>query len=140
MHIPTGQVVHSAILPSSGQDNVLGDLVTSDNLIYTTDSIGGAVYRYSVADGLVEKVANATASSDYGIDGLYRHGNTLVAIQNGIRPHRVSAPDFDEPTLGAVVGDRLFFVANSQWNRFDRDNELPDQLAGPIILSVAIEE
>ena len=25
----------------------------------------------------------------------------------------------DEPTLGAVVGDSLFYVATSQWEKFD---------------------
>jgi len=85
---------------------------------------------------------------------LYRHGNELIAIQNGIRPHRVVAyrlsddgvsieasrtlasnlPEFDEPTLGVVRGDDFYFVANSHWNRFDTENRLPDGLSGPIIL------
>ena len=89
---------------------------------------------------------------------MYRHGNKLVAIQNGIRPHRVTAfeldddglsirrgwtlvanlPEFDEPTLGVVRGDDLYFVANSHWNRFDRDNRLPEGLTGPIILKLSL--
>lgn len=105
---------------------------------------------------LVEKLAVPATASDYGIDGLYRHGNRLIAIQNGIRPHRVTAfaladdglavesaeilamnlPEFDEPTLGTIVGDDLYFVANSHWNRFDADNNLPDDLSGPIVLKL----
>jgi hypothetical protein len=103
-------------------------------------------------------VAPPDSVSDYGIDGLYRHGNRLIAIQNGIQPHRVVAmklsgdglaiesseilamnlPEFDEPTLGTVVGDDFYFVANSHWNRFDADNNLPDDLVGPIVLKIGL--
>jgi hypothetical protein len=106
----------------------------------------------------MQKLRVPSGTTDYGIDGLYRHGNKLVAIQNGIRPHRVTAfeldddglsirrgwtlvanlPEFDEPTLGVVRGDDLYFVANSHWNRFDRDNRLPEGLTGPIILKLSL--
>ena len=33
---------------------------------------------------------------------------------------------FDEPNLGTVVGDEFYFIANSHWNRFDRDGNLPE--------------
>ena len=74
-----------------------------------------------------------------GIDGLIWHRGALLAIQNGITPHRVvrfrlgergSAIDsaeillmndarFDEPTLGVVTNDALLLVANSHWGKFD---------------------
>jgi hypothetical protein len=68
-----------------------------------------------------------------GIDGLYRVGESLIGVQNGTAPPRLlrfgveaeritsvevldaghpSAPD---PTLGVVVGDRFFYIGNSQW-------------------------
>ena len=68
-----------------------------------------------------------------GIDGLYRVGESLIGVQNGSAPPRLlrlrldgdritsvealdaghpSAPD---PTLGVVVGERFFFIGNSQW-------------------------
>jgi sugar lactone lactonase YvrE len=129
---------------------------TGDQL-YVADYIGG-LYRISLSDGAMHKLRVPRGTTDYGIDGLYRHGNTLVAIQNGIRPHRVTAfeldedglsirrgrtlaanlPEFDEPTLGVVRGDEFYFVANSHWNRFDRDNRLPEGLSGPIILKLSL--
>jgi sugar lactone lactonase YvrE len=129
---------------------------TGDHL-YVADYIGG-LYRISLSDGATQKLRVPSGTTDYGIDGLYRHGNKLVAIQNGIRPHRVTAfeldddslsirrgwtlvanlPEFDEPTLGVVRGDDLYFVANSHWNRFDRDNRLPEGLTGPIILKLSL--
>ena len=202
LDLETLDISERARLPVVEGGQVLGDLVIADEeTIYTTDSIDGPVYRYSItdgeysilvpkgvfgspqglvldvagdylyvadyigglyrvrlADGDVEKVTVPDATSDYGIDGLYRHGNRLIAIQNGIQPHRVVAfslsddglaietaeilamnlPEFDEPTLGAVVGDEFYFVANSHWNRFDEDNNLPEDLTGPIVLEIKL--
>jgi sugar lactone lactonase YvrE len=202
LDLDTLEIGHRARLPVNGNDQVLGDLVIADNdTIYTTDSIDGPVYRYSIADdeystlvpkgvfgspqglvldansehlyvadyigglyrvsldnGAVERLSVPASISDFGIDGLYRHGNRLIAIQNGIQPHRVVAlslsadglaikssetlamnlPEFDEPTLGTIVGDDFYFVANSHWNRFDADNNLPDDLVGPIVLKIGL--
>ncbi len=197
----SGEIKVAAELPQQAEQHVLGDLVIAGDDVYTTDSIGGALYRYDIAtdefhtvigpgrwvspqglvldargesmyvadyasglyrvsldDGAIVRLAVAKGISDYGIDGLYRWGNDLIVIQNGIRPHRVVAltlsddglaviasrtlasnlPEFDEPTLGTVVGDEFWFVANSHWNRFDLEDQLPDGLSGPIILKVRL--
>jgi len=125
--------------------------------LYVADYVGG-LFRVSLSDNAVERVVAPYSVSLFGIDGLYRYGNDLIAIQNGIRPHRVVAlalsedglsviesrtlarnlPQFDEPTLGTVVGNDFYFVANSHWNRFDRDGNLPDDLTGPLILKVSL--
>ena len=138
----------------SPQGLVLDD---TGEFLYVADYIGG-LYRVTLASGEVDKVINEANVTDYGIDGLYRHGDELVAIQNGVRPHRVIAlkvgdgglsiiagriiasnlDEFDEPTLGFVSGDDFYFVANSHWNRFDADNKLPPDLSGPIILKVSL--
>lgn len=90
-----------------------------------------------------------------GIDGLIRDGHDLIAIQNGSNPHRIlrlelsedgdavtrvrvlaaNLPQWDEPTLGLLVGGRLVYVANSQWNRFV-DGDLPalTELSDPRIM------
>jgi sugar lactone lactonase YvrE len=127
------------------------------NFLYVADYIGG-LYRVSVQDGSMAKVGVPVGMSDYGIDGLYRYGDELIAIQNGSRPNKVVAlqlgdngmslasirllaanlKEFDEPTLGVVHGDDFFFAANSHWNRFDRENKLPEGLSGPIILKLPL--
>lgn len=129
----------------------------SGGYLYVADYIGG-LYRVSVQDGSLVKVQVPENVSDYGIDGLYRNGSELLLIQNGVRPHRVAAlqlndsgravtgarvlasnlEGFDEPTLGTIHGDDFIFVANSHWNRFDADNQLPDGLAGPLILKIPL--
>ena len=96
-----------------------------------------------------------------GIDGLERHGNDLIAIQNGIQPPRVVRIVLDadglgidtvetlerahhlyrEPTLGTVVGDDLIYVAASQWQSFDTDGKLlVDQLVEPTILRLPLTD
>ncbi len=202
LNLATHKIDHRAELAAAEHSQVLGDLVIADDdTIYTTDSLTGVLYRYSIsdnefsvvvdsgkfvspqglvldasgkmlfvadyvgglyrvrlADGEVERLVSGDSVSTYGIDGLYRHGNELVAIQNGIRPHRVvtfslsdnglsitgsrtlarNLPEFDEPTLGTIVGDDFYFIANSHWNRFDRNNNLPDGLSNPLILKVPL--
>jgi len=95
-----------------------------------------------------------------GIDGLTVYQGDLIAIQNGVRPHRVlriavdigtrsvrrvdvlqmNHPAFIEPTLGVVVGKELFYVANSQWGRFDKGVIWPvEKLKEPVILKLGLE-
>ena len=204
INLSSGEVDVRALLPEGEQAMVLGDLVIADkDTIYTTESLTGAVLRYSIsanefrevatagamrsaqglvldaggehlyvadyvgglfrialADNTLERVTSPDSISLYGIDGLYRHGDELIAIQNGIRPHRVMAlelsadglsvtagrvlamnlPEFDEPTLGTVLDGDFYFVANSHWNRFDRDGNLPDGLSGPIVLKTELDD
>ncbi len=76
-----------------------------------------------------------------GTDGLYRVGNTLLAVQNGTTPNRVvrvlldtamtrvldaevlerAKPAVSDPTHGVMVGGTFFFIARSGWDRV-RDN------------------
>lgn len=73
-----------------------------------------------------------------GIDGLYCRGKELIAIQNGVQPHRVlrlhvnngftqidridvlesNHELFPEPTLGVVVDDFFYYVGNSMISPF----------------------
>jgi sugar lactone lactonase YvrE len=125
--------------------------------LYISDYVGG-LFRIQLSDFSVTRVMADPSVSLFGIDGLYRHGNELIAIQNGIRPNRVAGfklsedgtsitesrviarnlPEFDEPTLGTIVGEEFLFIANSHWNRFDRDGNLAEGLDGPIILKIKL--
>lgn len=95
-----------------------------------------------------------------GIDGLYLVRGRLVGVQNGVEPHRVIRltldsrrdslvgtevlermhPKYSEPTLGVLVGGDLFYIANSQWERFGETGEVtrPDQLELPVVLRLRL--
>lgn len=121
--------------------------------VYLADYSTG-IWRIGL-DGSHTALAPPEGAELRGIDGLYRDGDRLVAIQNGTRVHRIlllrlaadaerieavdvlaqAGEHWIEPTLGTIVGEDFWFVANSQWNRFDADGRLPpvEQLVAPRI-------
>jgi hypothetical protein len=95
-----------------------------------------------------------------GIDGLYFYRGSLIGVQNGVAPWRLvrialsddfkrverlqvveaNNPVFNEPTLGVIVKDSFYFIANSQWGLVDDKGQLgpADKLADPIILKMKL--
>ncbi len=93
-----------------------------------------------------------------GVDGIYSHRGSLLAVQNGVNPARLvrlfpsrdlsrierlevieaNNPLFDEPTLGVLVGDNFYLVANSQWGAIDEEGRLapPEKLKEHVVLKI----
>ena len=82
-----------------------------------------------------------------GIDGLLWYKKSLVAIHNGVKPIRIlqyflnegnqilnakvldnNRPEFNEPALGTVVGNKLYFFANAPWKAYDKDGVLDESI------------
>src|SRR5262249_13015378 len=96
-----------------------------------------------------------------GIDGLYFYNGSLIGVQNGVTPHRIvrlvlagnfkkaeridvleaNNPVFLEPTLGVIVKDEFFFIANSQWPLVDENGKLApdDKLQDPLVLKIKLD-
>ena len=94
-----------------------------------------------------------------GTDGLYRVGNTLLAVQNGTTPNRVvrvlldtartrvldadvlerAKPAVSDPTHGVMVGGTFYFIARSGWDRVHADGTLAPSGAGDAPLVRRIE-
>ncbi|HUP62474.1 MAG TPA: hypothetical protein VNA69_18870 [Thermoanaerobaculia bacterium] len=95
-----------------------------------------------------------------GVDGLYFHDRSLIAIQNGGRPMRVVRawldpelrrvthfavleqlhPLSDVPLTGVVVGRSLYYVARSQIDAFEDGKIWPDEtLKETVILKLPID-
>lgn len=116
-----------------------------------------------VFDMATKKYVKLTAPGNVsliGIDGMYFYKNSLIAIQNGVRPHRVirfflnrnfdhveraevieaNNPLFNEPTLGVLVKNELYYIANSQWGSFTDDNVIfpLEKLQEPVILKAKL--
>ena len=118
------------------------------------------IFVYDVESGKTEALAAPPASTLIGIDGLYFYKNSLIAIQNGTRPHRVvriflsrdlrSATRvevveannalFDEPTLGVLIKESFYYIANSQWGTVDKDGNLAptEKLRDTIVLKTKL--
>ena len=165
-----------------------------DGSIYSSDSIGGGIYRLAPSDSSLEQFIPsgtfrspqglATSAdntklyvSDYrygiavidletrevsrlasdipvildGVDGLWRYGNELIAVQNGTSPMRISAfelsedgmrvighrileqahSEWTEPLSGSIDGDSLIYIGNGQWDRYFEGELKPGMEALP---------
>lgn len=95
-----------------------------------------------------------------GIDGLVFYNNTLIAIQNGVKPIRVTAlqlnaqqnqissfkvldnnrTEFDEPALAIVIGNKVYFFANCPWKAYDGNGVLDgSKVSNPILFSCKLD-
>ena len=139
--------------------------VSPQGLDFTRDQQKLFVADYSKGVFVVElktkKITNIV--SDFtllGIDGLYVYKGSLIGVQNGVNPQRIikltlnkdltrfdrfetmeaNNPVFDEPTLGVLVKNDFYFVANSQWGAIDESGHLAaeDKLKDPMILRVRL--
>jgi sugar lactone lactonase YvrE len=130
-----------------------------ERTMFVADYSRGLV-RVDLASRVMRQVPADDGVLALGIDGLYRVGADLIGIQNGVEPPRVirlhlkpggnrvtgtevlerARPDYAEPTLGVLVGRTLYYVANSQWERFEDDGTIdaPDQLRPPLILRLPL--
>jgi sugar lactone lactonase YvrE len=134
-------------------------ITPAGHTLYVADYARG-ILRVDLRSRAVVPVPAAEEVAALGIDGLYYVDGSLVGIQNGMAPHRVvrltltpagdritgsevlerAHPRHDEPTLGVVVGRELYYVANSQYQRFGRDGRVtqPDSLDAPVVLRLRL--
>lgn len=118
------------------------------------------IFRIELSTKSIIEVSPPPNVTLLGIDGLYFHKGNLIAIQNGVNPHRVvrfwlnddfsqieraeildaNHPDFDEPTLGVIVDDALYYVARSQWGQFDAEGKIKslEELKEPVVLKTVL--
>lgn len=121
---------------------------TDENYLFIADYLSN-IYRIDLNSREILELPHPENAIVSGIDGLYFHKGDLLAIQNGVLPHRIirvhltetldeisnvsvleaNNPLFNEPTLGVPVGNIFYFVANSQWgSTLDAEGkQLPDE-------------
>ncbi len=108
-----------------------------DNSLLVAD-YGRGLWRIDLESHEAKLLDVPDTVSLIGIDGLFTHRGSLIAVQNGVSPHRIieietdknyekvtgikvlaqNLPEFDEPTLGISTLDGIMFVASSQWPKF----------------------
>ena len=116
-----------------------GMAITADGAAMFVADYSHGLLRVDLATRSVVPLRVAANVTALGIDGLYLHRGALIGVQNGITPARLvrfcldadgrgirraevldrNPALADEPTLGAIVGDSAFYVATSQWDKFD---------------------
>ncbi len=119
--------------------SIRGIVVSGDGkrLYFSDHELG--LFGLELATGKPFDVKVGPTTSLFGIESLYWQDDSLVAVQNGTRPVRivrlalspdgasitgaqpidVAQPEFGQPTRGALAGDRLYVIANSQKGGYD---------------------
>jgi len=158
VRLAPGAAAVTPFVPAGRLGSAQGLVLTpSGRGLYAADYARGLA-RVDLASGAVRFLAAPPDSVLAGIDGLAAHGAALVATQNGIKPHRlllitpnaaedrletvtlltINDPRLDEPTLGTVVGDDFYYIANSQWSHFTDKGPRLDELRPPAVLKLRL--
>lgn len=137
------------------------DIDGSGTFLFVADYSRG-VFRIDLASKAITKLVPAENSTMLGIDGLYFYKNSLVATQNGVNPQRAvrmylskdlsrvdsfkvleaNNPFFDDITLGVLVGNDFYFIADSQWELLGDGGKLPalEKLKEVNVLKLSIDQ
>jgi len=110
----------------------------ADRYAYVPDYVRG-IARLDLKTGRVQWLHSEGHHALAGIDGLYLHRHTLIAVQNGTVPQRVVALQLDSsgrrivgehiiernslalgtPTHGVLMGRYFDYITNSGWDFID---------------------
>jgi streptogramin lyase len=136
-----------------------GIAVAPDGIVYVAVSTG--IARLDPASGAAARLPQPDDVVTGGIDGLYWHRGSLVGVQNGPNPGRIVRialvdgstrvgglavlqshhhPLFDQPTTGAIAGDKLVVIANSHVARYRPDGTIDPAAAlrPPALLAISL--
>ena len=129
-------------------------LADDDRQLFVADDFG--VVRVDLDSGASVDVIPGPRNTLAGIDGLYWHKGSLVAVQNGIGSPRIAAFRLSKdgsrvtqtivlenrtaftttPTTGALHGNDFYFIANSQVDNLDGDKILDVTKLAPVRIAV----
>ncbi len=127
----------------------------NEKYLFISDYVKG-LFRLEVKTKMLDEIKCDLEVSLKGIDGLSYYNNSLLAIQNGVVPARVTRyfldpsqhqiirstiidrkhPAFNEPTMGVISsGNTFYYIANSQWGGYDENHHIkPNELLQDIVI------
>lgn len=132
---------------------------TPDEKTMFVADYGKGIFKIEMKTKQITQLKPAANITLLGLDGFYFYKGNLIGVQNGIDPQRivrfqmnpqateitkftsleVDHLDFNEPTLGVIIDDELFFVANSQWSLVNEKAELQiEKLKNPVVLKLKL--
>jgi hypothetical protein len=112
-------------------------LSADEKTLYVPDYLRG-IAAMQLDARHVEWLQPAPGIALSGIDDLYVHGNSFLAVQNGTTPPRLIRFSLDlreqevleantaglgEPTHGTFAGDDFYFLANTGWSEYDQEGK-----------------
>ena len=140
---PGSNRLETMVPPGAFRSPQMPVLAADGKRLYVVDYSRG-VAVVDLASGATDWLPKPYTLSSGGIDGLYRDGDRLLAIQNGTTPHRVLELSLDhagtrikswrvleqaserlgEPNHGVIVGRDFFLIGDSGWDRVGDDGLL----------------
>ncbi len=141
---PDESTLH-AFLPPGSLFAPNGIAISPDGTLLYVSQYAVGLTLIDVETGEVTLMRHPHGVCTVAIDGLYRHGSSLVAIQNGrglaqVARFRLDAdgrsirsmdvlcrhhPRFGDPTTGAIAGREILVIADSQIPLVFADGSLP---------------
>jgi hypothetical protein len=129
-------------------------LAGDDRQLFVADDFG--VVRVDLDSGASMDVIPGPRNTLAGIDGLYWHKGSLIAVQNGIGSPRIAAFRLSKdgsrvtqttvlenrtaftatPTTGAIHGNDFYFIANSQVDNLNGDKIMDVTKLAPVRIAV----
>lgn len=127
-------------------------LADGGETLYVADQLG--ILRIDLEAGTSAEVDPGPHNTVAGVDGLYWHKGSLVAVQNGIGTPRVVAfrlsvdglhvvkttvlaNNLKTPTTGALKGDDFYFIVNSDIDNLNGTHILDVTKLQPVRIAVA---
>jgi DNA-binding beta-propeller fold protein YncE len=129
--------------------------------LFIADYIKG-IFRLDTKDKSLKLLPANFEESLKSIDGLTFYNNTLIAIQNAVVPMRVTQyklnknldalsgytiidrghAAFNEPTIGCITDDTLYYIGNSLWSGYDDKHQLKkfEDLQEVVVLKAGLKK
>jgi len=129
-------------------------LADNEQFLYVADQFG--ILRYDLKTGRSAELFPGPSNTVAGVDGLYWHKGSLIAVQNSIGSPRIVAFQLASdglhiskttvlenrsafttlPTTGAIRGNNFYFIVNSQVDNLNGDRVLDPTLLTPVKVGV----
>ena len=124
-----------------------------EKVLYFADYLSG-LYKRDLSTGETTKISLHEDISEKGFDGIYLVHDDLLAIQNGAKPNKLlrlslnsdhtavithkivdqNIEILDEPTQGIVFEGQFYYLANSPWPYYNKQDLLLPENYKPAIL------
>ena len=155
LRLPPGAETLQSLVPAGFLGSPQGIVVAEDGTSLIVADYSSGLHRVSLTDGAVTRLSAPADAVLVGIDGLIPMNGGVLALQNGVQPHRVlrltlsatqtavtrvevlaaNLDDLNEPSTGLALNGDLVFVSRTQWGAFDGEGQRRVQDPAPTVIS-----
>ena len=157
--VPGGVSLRVLVAPGAFRSPQTPALSSDESTLFVPDYAIG-IAAVDIATGALTWVTHSDSLALTGIDGMYRVGHDLIAVQNGLEPNRIMRLSLDPSmrrvvsataiargraakslTHATVVGGWLYFLTKSGWERAADDGTITAAAGAaeaPVIVRVRI--